>query len=80
LAQYARTTNETNDEKEEPPENSTKEMFPITLKDLNSYDRDPRRLNNYQNSPNKHETQQSRKNIDVCDYLDKNCVCMLPIE
>jgi hypothetical protein len=29
--QYARTTNEKDDEKEEPPENSTKERFPITL-------------------------------------------------
>jgi hypothetical protein len=47
--------------KKKPPENSTKERFPITLQALNSHDRDPRRLNNHQNLPNKHQTQQSSK-------------------
>jgi hypothetical protein len=50
-----------NDEKERPPKNSTKERFPITLQVLNSHDRDPRRLNNHQNLPNKHQTQQIKK-------------------
>jgi hypothetical protein len=32
------------DEKEKPPKNSTKGRFPINLQELNSHDRDPRRL------------------------------------
>jgi hypothetical protein len=34
--QDARTTNEKDDEKEKPPENSTIKRFPITLQALNS--------------------------------------------
>ena len=41
-----------------PIENSTKERFPITLQALNSHNRDLRRLNNHQNLPKKHQTQQ----------------------
>jgi hypothetical protein len=44
---YARTTNENDDEKEKPLENSTKERFPITLQALNSHDRDLIRLINH---------------------------------
>jgi hypothetical protein len=47
--------------KKKRPENSTKERFPITMQALNNYDKDPRRLNNYQNSPNKHQTHKPSK-------------------
>jgi hypothetical protein len=43
------------------PKNSTKERFPITLQALNSHERVPRRVNNHQYLPNKHQTQQSNK-------------------
>jgi hypothetical protein len=59
--QDARTTNEKDDEKEKPLENSAKERFPITLQALNSHERDPRRLNNHQQLTNKHQSQQFRK-------------------
>jgi hypothetical protein len=49
------------DEKEKPPENSTKGRFPINLQVLNSHDRDPRRLSNHRNLPSKHQSQQSSK-------------------
>jgi hypothetical protein len=42
-SQDARTTNEKDDEKEKPPENSTKERFPITLQALNSYEERPKK-------------------------------------
>lgn len=44
--------------KKKPPENSTKERFPITLKALKSYDRELRRLDNHQHLPKKHQTEQ----------------------
>jgi hypothetical protein len=44
-----------------PPKNSTKERFPIILQALNSHNRDPRRLNNHQNLPDKHQTQKPIK-------------------
>jgi hypothetical protein len=59
--QDARTTNEKDDEKEKPPENSTLKRFPITLQERNSYDRDPRRLGNHKKSPNKQQTHQVSK-------------------
>jgi hypothetical protein len=68
------------DEKEKPPKNSTKERFPITLQALNSHDRDPRRLNNHQNLPNKHQTQNQENKDDVRDCLRKNHICTCPIE
>jgi hypothetical protein len=40
----------------EPPKNSTKERFPITLQALNSHNKDLRRLNNHKKLPNKHQT------------------------
>jgi hypothetical protein len=51
--------------KKAPPENSTKEMFPIIRKTHNSHNKDPRRLNNHQNLPNKHQTKQPSKKDDV---------------
>jgi hypothetical protein len=57
-----------------PPENSTKERFPIILQALNSHNRDPRRLNNHQNLPNKHQTQQPSKKDDVRDCSGENRV------
>jgi hypothetical protein len=60
-AQDARTTNEKDDDKEKPPEISTKERFLITLQAFNSHERDLKRLNNHKNLPNKHQTQQSSK-------------------
>jgi hypothetical protein len=44
-----------------PPKNSTKDNFPAIPHTLNSDYRDPTRLNNHQNPPNNHQTQQKRK-------------------
>jgi hypothetical protein len=60
-SQDTRKTNEKDDEKEKPLKNSTKERFPITLHELNSHERDIRRIKNHQNLPNKHQTQQLSK-------------------
>jgi hypothetical protein len=44
-----------------PPRNSTKDKFLVIPQTLNSHYRDPGRLNNQQNPPKNHETQQTRK-------------------
>jgi hypothetical protein len=41
------------------PKNSTKDRFLVIPQTLNSHYRDPRRLNNHQNLPSNHQTQES---------------------
>ena len=43
------------------PKNSTKDEFPAIPQTLNSHYKDLRRLNNHQNPPNNHQTQQTNK-------------------
>jgi hypothetical protein len=49
------------------PKNSTPDRFLVIPQTLNSHYRDPRRLNKHQIPPSNHQTQKTRKEVDVCD-------------
>jgi hypothetical protein len=55
------------------PKNSTKDRFPVIPPTLNSHYRDPIRLNNHQNLPSNHQTQQSRNNVHACSREKHIC-------
>jgi hypothetical protein len=55
-------SNEKDDEKG-TAKNSTKDRFPVIPQTLNNHHRDPRILNNHQNLPSNHQTQQPSNKV-----------------